>query len=460
MPDTRSFLTKHEVAAWPAACAPPEGERDNSLAIAMARHGLNTPAQAAGTYWQIGCVSLEVTQRCNLDCTLCYLSDAAEGYADPSLETLFRRIDRIYDHYGPGTNIQVSGGDPTLRPLADLVSIVEYISSRGMNAALFTNGIRASRHMLTTLAKAGLRDVAFHVDMTQERRGYENECELNSIRADYIERARGLGIRILFNTTVFDGNRHEIAELTDWVAEHADDVHLASFQLQAETGRGVLGAHDGGLTVRSVRDAVAIGLGTGDPFGLPEMGHPDCNQYASLMVAGSRRRVLMQDKELYTRLFSAARGFGFHDRLGRWAVATKALRFFLAKPGLSFALAKNMTGHLLALLPAFLKGARRIHKLTIYIHNFMDETKLEKARCESCIFMVASEAGPISMCVHNAKRDAMLAGGNHAAASSAEALPPKHMKGRLRRAHFSPRHRMVKGTDNIKPEIAATKHLG
>ncbi|MFY2824437.1 hypothetical protein [Ruegeria sp. MALMAid1280] len=69
-----------------------------------------------------------------------------------------------------------------------------------MRSCLMTNGIRASRALLTRLAAAGLDDVAFHVDMTQDRNGF---LELNTVRRAYIRRARGLGLRILFNTTVY-----------------------------------------------------------------------------------------------------------------------------------------------------------------------------------------------------------------------------------------------------------------
>ncbi len=81
----------------------------------MQRQGQWQPHQMAGRRWPIACVSLEITQRCNLDCTLCYLSDSAEAVLDFPLEEVFRRIDLIVTHYGPGTDVQVSGGEPTLR---------------------------------------------------------------------------------------------------------------------------------------------------------------------------------------------------------------------------------------------------------------------------------------------------------------------------------------------------------
>src|SRR5450755_3310612 len=52
--------------------------------------------QALGRRNAIGCVALEITQRCNLDCTLCYLSENSERVKDLPLAEVFRRIDRIF----------------------------------------------------------------------------------------------------------------------------------------------------------------------------------------------------------------------------------------------------------------------------------------------------------------------------------------------------------------------------
>ncbi len=54
----------------------------------------------------IGCVALEITQRCNLDCTACYLSEHSERVKDVPLEEIFRRIDMIFKHSGPGTGVR------------------------------------------------------------------------------------------------------------------------------------------------------------------------------------------------------------------------------------------------------------------------------------------------------------------------------------------------------------------
>ena len=182
----------------------------SSLREARARisaAGQWTPSQALGRRFPIGCVALEITQRCNLDCTLCYLSENAEAVKDTPLDELHRRIEDVFTRYGSHTDVQVTGGEPTLRKSSDLVEIVRHIADRRMRPALFTNGIRAKRDLLAELSAAGLVDVAFHVDLTQERRGYDTEGALNEIRKVYIDRARGLPLNVIFNTSVFAVNR-------------------------------------------------------------------------------------------------------------------------------------------------------------------------------------------------------------------------------------------------------------
>src|SRR5258706_3688174 len=170
------------------------------------------PRQVLGRRSTIGCVALEVTQRCNLDCTLCYLSDYSESVPDPPLDELKRKADKIKRLFGVQTNVQITGGDPTLRKRSELVEIVQYVHGIGLNPALFTNGIKASRDLLAELRSVGLVDVAFHVDVTQERKGYTSEMQMNEIREEYLERAKGLGLASIFNTTVCDANLDEIPE--------------------------------------------------------------------------------------------------------------------------------------------------------------------------------------------------------------------------------------------------------
>jgi hypothetical protein len=53
-------------------------------------------------------------------------------------------------------------------------------------------------------------------------------------------------------------------------------------------------------------------------------------------------------------------------------------------------------------------GRGRVHKLSFFIHNFMHACQLDRERIEACVFMAVTTDGPISMCLHNAKRDSFI----------------------------------------------------
>src|ERR1700758_2725136 len=127
------LMTPDEVAAYrPHRLAPDRLSPLERARAAMRATGQWSGAQAMGRRWAIGCVALEVTQRCNLDCTLCYLSESSESAEDPPIREIFERIDRIRATYGPGVGVQVTGGDPTLRRREELVAIVRRLSRRGL----------------------------------------------------------------------------------------------------------------------------------------------------------------------------------------------------------------------------------------------------------------------------------------------------------------------------------------
>src|SRR5436309_9160599 len=84
---------------------------------------MRTPKQVLGRRSTIGCVALEITQRCNLDCTLCYLSEYSESIPDIPMETIKSRLEMIKARYGVSTNVQITGGDRTMRDRKELVEI-------------------------------------------------------------------------------------------------------------------------------------------------------------------------------------------------------------------------------------------------------------------------------------------------------------------------------------------------
>ncbi len=392
-----------------------QAERLSRLAHRMKRTGQWHDGQAAGRRWTMGCVSLEITQRCNLDCTLCYLSDSAEAVRDIPLEEIFKRIDHIALQYGPETDIQISGGDPTLRDKAELSQIVRYVRAKGMRAALLTNGILLNRPWLKSLAEDGLNDVAFHVDMTQERKGYANEVEMNALRRTYIDMARGLPVSVIFNTTVYAENMHEIPAVADFFVQNNDVVRFASFQLGADTGRGTVPGRDPiSITQATVRQAIEQGAGVALNFDALQGGHKSCNKYAMLLTVGKRRFDALADGAYVARLMRETADIAFprgQSLRGAWSLLRALLRKRQLLWGCFLRFSRLLwlaKGQLLAASFSRGKLVSPVRKISFFIHNFMDSCDLDDERVDACVFMAATAEGPISMCAYNAQRDRIL----------------------------------------------------
>ena len=404
----RLYMTPHEVHL--AQPAPPSFHYRSALVDARRRvtaAGQWSSDQLMGSRWPIGCVALEITQRCNLDCTACYLSEHSEAVKDIPLEELFRRIDLILDHYGPHTNVQVTGGEPTLRKREELVAIVRGISHKGMRASLFTNGIRAKRELLVELVEAGLVDVAFHVDTTQGRKGYESEIALNALRQEYLDRARGLPLSVMFNTTVIDRNFEAVPAIVEFFVRNCDVVRLASFQLQADTGRTILGRRSDAITIRSVQEQIEKGARSSISFDTLRVGHSRCNRYGMIFVTNDKAYDALDDRRLLEAILDRMPLLSLDHRSRSKVIAT-FVRGILSSPDLS-AKAGWWLFQKAWQARADLWAARgRVNKLSFVIHNFMDACRLERDRLDSCAFMVMTQCGPISMCLHNAKRDAFI----------------------------------------------------
>lgn len=364
-----------------------------------------TQNQLIGRTLTTGCAAVEITQRCNLDCTLCYLSEHSEHVADVPVEEVFRRLDEVRNRFGARTNVQITGGDPTLRKHHELVEIVRYARDLELFPALFTNGIAASRRLLADLAAAGLCDVAFHVDTTQRRRGYHSEADLNALRLEYLDRTRGLGLMVVFNTTVHRGNFGELESLTRFFIRHADRIGLASYQLQADTGRGEWRERDEAITLDSVRRRIERAMRPQLPWETIRIGHPACHSYLPTLVANGRAYPVIDDAPLFASFVAALDGAHADRQLGRMHVARRYALALAARPRWALRALAFGARHLWRMKGDLLRCGARVHKLSFFVHNFMDAGALDQERVGACSFMVMTADGPLSMCAHNAERD-------------------------------------------------------
>ena len=367
--------------------------------------GVYTPNQVLGRTLAIGCTAVEITQRCNLDCTLCYLSERSEEVRDIPLEEVFNRLDRIRDEFGPDTSVQITGGDPTLRKHDELIEIVRYARRIGLFPALFTNGIAASRKLLIELANVGLCDVAFHVDTTQRRAGFDSEVQLNVVRKDYLDRAADLGLNVIFNTTIHEGNVEEIPALIYFFAGHAQQIGLASFQLQAATGRGEWGGRTESISLESIRRKIEQGTACPLDWDVIRVGHPSCHTYVPTMLINDRFYPVITDTDLFSRFINDFAGAHYDRREGLVRITLGYLRALAKRPHWVLRALRFLSASVWRAKTDLWKARGRIHRLSFFVQNFMDAEHLDQGRIDACSFMVMTDQGPVSMCQHNARRD-------------------------------------------------------
>lgn len=389
------------------ANTPPRGHQ---LGETKARMGeLFTSNQILGRLQTIGCVAVEITQKCNLDCTLCYLSEHSQQVADIPIEEVFRRLDDVIKHYGQGTHVQITGGDPTLRKHSELIEIVDYANKLGLYTALFTNGIGATRKLLTKLAAVGLRDVAFHVDTTQRRKidgvEVELEVELNGIRQEYLDRTLGLGLMVIFNTTVHIDNFLEIPKLVEFYRHRADQIGLVSFQLQADTGRGEWRERDIVINKQSVCGQIEAGSSSDLPWDVIQVGHTECHFYMPTIVANNTVYPLVDDKAFFADFLKDFEHISWDRQKSKLAVASQFIGALAMRPRWWGRIALHGAKLARTMAKDLFKARGKVNQLTFFVQNFMDAEELVQERIDGCSFMVMTDQGPVSMCQHNAQRD-------------------------------------------------------
>lgn len=114
------------------------------------------------------CVLLEVTQRCDLGCPVCFASAGELESVDPDLSKIELWYQRMLEAGGP-FNIQLSGGEPCVRD--DLPQIITLGKALGFTYfQVNTNGLRIARDIdyLRALKDAGLDVVYLQFDGTND----------------------------------------------------------------------------------------------------------------------------------------------------------------------------------------------------------------------------------------------------------------------------------------------------
>ncbi len=182
---------------------------------------------------------LEVTQRCNLGCPVCFASSGKEAPADPDEEAFAFLLDRVMTASGP-CNIQLSGGEPTVRD--DLPKLIRRAKAAGFPfVQLNTNGLRPGREpgYAARLAEAGLDSAFLQFDGTEDDiyRALRGRPLLETKLAA-VEALGRAGVGVVLVPTVAPGvNDHGLGALIRFAASRSPAVRGVHFQPVSYFGR-------------------------------------------------------------------------------------------------------------------------------------------------------------------------------------------------------------------------------
>ena len=338
------------------------------------------------------CVLLELTNRCNLRCPVCFAS-AGEGQGrDLPLEEIAAQYDFLMAHGGP-FNIQLSGGEPTMRE--DLPEIIRLGREKGFGFfQLNTNGLRlaAEPGYAKALREAGLDTVFLQFDGLDDRvyqilRGRPLLEEKR--RALDACAAAGLGA-VLVPVIAPGVNEGQAGEIIRFALAHMPAVRGVHFQPISYFGRCALERSGRPITIpRMLRliEEQTGGLMMAKDFDGGGAENPYCSFHASYMRKpdGSLRPLAKKSAACCctgsddSRLFVA----------GQWSGEKR--RDF----GPEGALAETSA------LDEFLEKARR-STLTVSGMLFQDAYNVDLERLRRCyICEVDGERGMVPFCAYN-----------------------------------------------------------
>ena len=202
----------------------------------LERWGETKPAPADGAV-RPHVIAWNLTRRCNLTCSHCYIS-AGPWHTDHS-ELSTARCLEVVDQIlavNPHPMIILSGGEPLAR--TDLEEIAAHASGHGATCVVGTNGTGLTAERITSLKAAGVTGVAVSIDSL--RALYHNRFRHGDTALEEttgaVDRLREGELDFIIQTTVTRGNRDELASIAAWASERGAVSFNVYFLVQ--TGRG------------------------------------------------------------------------------------------------------------------------------------------------------------------------------------------------------------------------------
>ena len=185
------------------------------------------------------CVLLEVTQRCSLECPVCFASSKADKSEDPSLSQIRQTYKNLMKAAGP-CNIQLSGGEPALRD--DLDQIIRIGKEEGFSFfQLNTNGLRiaSDKQYLNALREAGLNCVYLQFDaLDDEAYRILRGRDLLLVKKQAIDNCIEADIAVVLVPVIAEGiNDDQAGRIIMYAAQNLPHIRGVHFQPASRFGR-------------------------------------------------------------------------------------------------------------------------------------------------------------------------------------------------------------------------------
>ncbi|MBF1991811.1 radical SAM protein, partial [Fischerella thermalis] len=156
---------------------------------------------------QHSCLTLiEVTDRCNLSCPICYADSGAEEFSQVSHQSRRHRslaeiesmIDAVVTNEGEPQIVQLSGGEPTIHP--EFFEIMDLAKSKPIKHLMInTNGVRIAK------------DKTFCSRLSQYMPGIEVYLQFDSLEAEALKDLRGVDLRSVREMAIAHLNEYNIS---------------------------------------------------------------------------------------------------------------------------------------------------------------------------------------------------------------------------------------------------------
>ena len=185
---------------------------------------------------------IDVTNRCNLKCPICFANAAASGRlyepTQDEIREMLRNLRSLKPHPTPA--IQYAGGEPTVRK--DIVDLVKMAKEEGFtHVQIATNGMRLARKedLAQELKDAGLNTIYLAFDgVTPEPYINNRGKDLLPQKLAAIENCRKANLGVVLVPTLVKGvNDHQVGDIIKFAFDHRENIYGVNFQPVSFAGR-------------------------------------------------------------------------------------------------------------------------------------------------------------------------------------------------------------------------------